>query len=865
MNERIAQALIKQFDRDRIIFWYDSKQELRDDFESLELDLVIKIELKNNEFAIKYRILREQPKQKFLIYHEGAQPADIDNWLLDVQLAYGQFRTDQVAMLLADLELGLEFAEVIQAHTEFFQATKRKDSLKRSLTTNDTQGMLRLKMLAVCASSDPRLDAIVEQLLAEHANDQDTKIKLINRCGLDSFLWEQMQRIYGYISAETSIKDFAIQLFKYCYFQNFSNSHSSQISDGKKVGSGEWGVESRERKSASHFPLPTSYSLSTDAIVFLKRWKDSRQFAESFEKLSDNCAEILNIEQDLHNRDLDQLIELDYFLLIDQKILSDLVQQLTARTISLTDVTAIIYQRRTCHWYDRFRDAYESINFAAQFIYTLAESSLTMDSIADGIQKYSQTWFRLDQYYRKVIYHSRSSNSKAISDLKAQIENLYTNNYLLKLSDRWQTFIDAAPKWEAIPIPSQKNFYERWVRPFLNRDNKICVIISDAMRYEIGDEFLSLIRQEDRYEATLEPALSMLPSYTQLGMAALLPNTSLAIADNETGHVFVNGQPSNGTANRDKILKQATGDRARAIAAEDLIALNRDESRELLKANDAIYIYHNRIDHTGDKLQSEGLAFEAAESTLKELIQLVKKLTAANANNILLTADHGFIYQNQDLEQSDFLSQDVTGQTILYRDRRFVIGKNLDRTDSVKFFDSNSLGLVGDIEVCIPKSINRLRLKGSGSRFVHGGATLQEITIPVIKINKKRQSDISSVEVEILRGSSSTITSGQLAVTFYQVQPTTDKVRSRYLRAGIYTQSGDLISDSHDLNFDIASENPRERELQVRFLLTKKADEANNQEVILRLEEKLSGTTHYQEYKSIRYLIRRSFTSDFDF
>jgi len=837
MNERIAQALIKQFDRDRIIFWYDSKQELRDDFESLEIDQVIKIELKNNEFAIKYRILREQPKQKFLIYHEGAQPADIDNWLLDVQLAYGQFRTDQVALLLADLELGLEFAEVIQEHTEFFQATKRKDSLKRSLAANDTQGMIRLKMLAVCASADPRLDAIVEQLLAEHANDQDSKIKLINRCGLDGFLWEQMQRTYGYTSAETSIKDFAIQLFKYCYFQNFANNS----------------------------PLPTSHSsLSTDAIVFLKRWKDSRQFAESFEKLSDNCAEILNIEQDLYKRDLHQLIELDYFLIIDQKILSDLAIQLTARTISLSDITATIYQRRTCHWYARFRDAYECINFAAQFIYTLAETNLSMDSIADGIQKYSQTWFRLDQYYRKVIYHSRSSNSKAISDLKDQIENLYINNYLLKLSDRWQTFIDAAPKWEAIPIPSQRNFYERWVRPFLNRDNKICVIISDAMRYEIGDEFLSLIRQEDRYEATLEPALSMLPSYTQLGMAALLPNTSLAIADNETGHVLVDGQPSNGTANRDKILKQA-GDRARAIAAEDFIALNRDESRELLKANDAIYIYHNRIDHTGDKLQSEGLAFEAAESTLKELIQLVKKLTAANANNILLTADHGFIYQNQDLEQSDFLSQDVTGQTVLYRDRRFVLGKSLNRTDSVKFFDSNSLGLTGDIEVCIPKSINRLRLKGSGSRFVHGGATLQEVTIPIIKINKKRQSDVSSVEVEILRGSSSTITSGQLAVTFYQVQPTTDKVRSRHLRAGIYTQSGDLISDSHDLNFDIASENPRERELQIRFLLTKKADESNNQEVILRLEEKLSGTTHYQEYKSIRYLIRRSFTSDFDF
>ncbi len=142
------------------------------------------------------------------------------------------------------------------------------------------------------------------------------------------------------------------------------------------------------------------------------------------------------------------------------------------------------------------------------------------------------------------------------------------------------------------------------------------------------------------------------------------------------------------------------------------------------------------------------------------------------------------------------------------------------------------------MEVQIPKSINRLRLKGSGSRFVHGGASLQEVVIPVIRINKKRQSDISTVEVDILRGSSTVITSGQLAVALYQAQPVTDKVQPRILRAGIYTQAGDLISDSHDLTFDLTSDNPRDRELQVRFMLTRKADEANNQEVILKLEEK---------------------------
>jgi hypothetical protein len=148
---------------------------------------------------------------------------------------------------------------------------------------------------------------------------------------------------------------------------------------------------------------------------------------------------------------------------------------------------------------------------------------------------------------------------------------------------------------------------------------------------------------------------------------------------------------------------------------------------------------------------------------------------------------------------------------------------------------------------------------------VHGGASLQEVVLPVVQINKKRHSDISMVEVDILRGTSSTITSGQISVVLYQAQPATDKVQPRNLRAGIYSQAGELISDSHNMTFDLLAENPRERELQIRFVLSRLADELNGQEVILRLEEKLSGTSHYKEYKSIRYQLRRSFTSDFDF
>lgn len=606
--------------------------------------------------------------------------------------------------------------------------------------------------------------------------------------------------------------------------------------------------------------------MSQDIQVFLKRWKDSRQFEASFETLSEECANVLGIEQDLGKREFREIIDLDYFRLVDQKIISNLVQAVASQTVSSGDVSLWVRQRRQSHWYGEYQHLYEAIDYAAQFNHALSEAKLDMTSLSEGIHLYSRFWFQIDQLYRKFTYHVRMSGQASLmSPLTDQIENLYSNNFLLKLGDRFQVFVDETPKWEASSVRRQNDFFGSWVQPFLRKGKKVCVIISDAMRYEIGDELLSLVRQEDRYAAELESVLSMLPSYTQLGMAALLPNKELAIADNETGTVLVDGKRSQGTANRIKILEQSTAVRTTACKADELMAMKGENCRSLIRDHDVVYIYHNRIDATGDKRESEERVFEAAEETLNELIRIIKKLTAANASNLLVTSDHGFIYQNRAIDESDFSGADADGDLVLFRDRRFVLGKGLTETQSLHKFSSDQLGLVGEVEVLIPKSINRLRRKGSGSRFVHGGASLQEVVIPVLKINKKRQSDVTAVEVDILRGSSSVITSGQLAVTMYQARPVTEKIQPRTLRAGIYTEAGELVSDSHELIFDLGSENPRDRELLVRFVLTRAADDVNGQEVVLRLDEKHAGTSHYKEYKSLRYLMRRSFTSDFDF
>lgn len=830
MNE-IAQTLNRLFDRHRIIFWYDAKEELGAEYEALTLPGVEKISLGNNQFGVKYRILRQEPQQKFLLYHAGPPPEYLDNWLLDVQLAHGEFRADQMALWLAEMGLELAFSDVIAPHTEFFRVGQRRTALKGLLRPDDGGRQVLLKMTAVCAATEPRLDAILENLLAELADEKDDKLRLIQQCELEPFLWQQTERVYGYQSDAPGIRDFAIHLFKAAY----------------EHGVGE------------------TPQLNQDAVLFLRRWQDNVRFQPAFATLSASYAELLQVERDLALRPYRTLLDLDLYELADQKILSDLAREVADRTIDSHLCAQMVRQRRQRHWYGKYEHSYEAIDAAAQFFHTLDRADLTIRSFADGLAQYQKAWYLLDQLYRDFIYHLRQSGQPTLlARLLDEVDNRYSNHFLLPLNDGWQEMVDGVLDWTAVAHPRQADFFADRVEPFLRRDNKLFVIISDALRYEAGEALVRLIRQEDRYEAELSFAVTGLPSYTQLGMAALLPHGALAIADDGTT-ALVDGQNSAGLENRKKILQGGVPDGgATAVKADALLNMSRDESRTLFRDHKVVYVYHNRIDATGDKRETEERTVDAVAETLDELIRIIKKLANANVSNMLITADHGFIYQHRALDESDFSGQKASGAELLNHNRRFVVGRGLVDESSFKRFTAVQAGLTGDLEILLPKSINRLRVKGAGSRYVHGGASLQEIIVPIIQINKKRQSDVTMVPVVILRGSSSTITTNQLTVRFYQEEPVTEKVQPRTLRAGIFTQAGQLISNQPTLVFDYPSVNEREREMAVQFILTQQAKEAEGQDVILRLEERVSDTSHYREYLALRYTLRRSIITDFD-
>jgi uncharacterized protein (TIGR02687 family) len=370
------------------------------------------------------------------------------------------------------------------------------------------------------------------------------------------------------------------------------------------------------------------------------------------------------------------------------------------------------------------------------------------------------------------------------------------------------------------------------------------------------------LRSANRYTAEIEALFGSLPSYTALGMAALLPGRERMVEPSGLV-VSVDGRSAMGTANRADLLREACAGRAAALQAEDFLELNsKTEGRTLMRDNEVVYIYHNVIDKTGDTAFTESRTFDAVETAFDELEAIIRKVANINGSNMLLTSDHGFLFQQADVLDDDVLPlplvQEWTG-----RYQRFALGRGIVPTSTMKIFHSASLGVTGDWSAVFPLSLGRFPRPGSGKRYVHGGLSLQEVVVPVVKIHKTRADDTGPVEVELIRVPAK-ITTGQLGFSLFQDRPVTGKVLPRTLRIGVFALDGTVLSEVKTQVFDCKDEEVRLREVTIVLALSHAADTFNNTDVELRLEEVLPGTRQQVIYKRHPLRIQKPFTTDFD-
>lgn len=829
INTKVQAALEKLFQQHRLVFWYDDKAEMTGLFNSLQIPDVEKVVIENNEFTLKHQLLIERPTQHFLLYQAKAKPIDNENWLLDLLLSNYEFHTEASSLYLQDLDLPQDFKSLVQQHEEFFANEKRITALKALLEPEDRESKIRLKMLSIICTTEPEWEKVLYALFAEAYKNKQDKYKAIDKFGLSGFLWETIEKKYNYKSPTPTVKDCLLQLVQ----DNFARS----ISTGKPA-------------------------LNKEAYLFVNRWKENTKARQIFYDWSLQLEKDLGIEATIQNLNAEELLDADTYSVIDKKIIIGIREHIINNTSANYILQEWIEKRRVKFFFSDFSHIYEALSNAASLLDEIRKANLSIQSPKDGFEKYEKQWYKIDKLYRKYIYASeQAEHQNILKDLTQQIEKAYGNSFLLKLGDNWQAAMEGMSVWNIEKTINQKQFYQQWVAPYIKKENRVFVIISDALRFESAAELRELILQEDRYTATLNAVLGSLPSYTQLGMASLLPHATLTFEE-QSDIVYADGISTQGTPNRTKVLQKSYAGSI-AIGAEEFLKMKSNtEGREFIKPYNVIYIYSNHIDKTGDDKTSEGKVFEATETEFEYLLRILKHINNMNGYNMIITADHGYLYQHNRLDESDFTDFSPAG-TLYKTSRRFVLGKNLEHNISVQKWEGEALGFADDTEAQIPKSINRIRIQGAGSRFVHGGASLQEIVVPVLEINKARKSDIEQVEIDIISGTSN-ITSNTFAVSFYQKQPVADKIQPRQIKAGFYTGAGQLISDVSTLLFSSTESDGMAREKRQIFLFTAEASKHNGQDVYLKLEEQIEGTSQFKIYKSITYRMLIAFSSEFD-
>jgi uncharacterized protein (TIGR02687 family) len=836
-QQRISDRLNTIFLNYSVVFWHDVDNEFLGAVHDMALEGVQLIRMDEQpSLRIKLQI-ESDTDQRFLLYSNQPEPEPSKDWLLDVRLRSKAFRADSTSILLEDLGLTtMSLRAHLKERSKFLRAKDRVDRLKRLVLPGDSAQDLDRKMLAVVARADsPELFAILQRLYAALITNDNTDLSAQPKAwlevvsnDLEPAFWELIKEQLGYTDAEPSLRDLLIRILVTDFCRSLSGEAPKQL---------------------AHFVLPER-SLAANASVFVSRWRsDIAQFS-SYNALAQAVATELDLIQLLGHLSAEQLIECMTFEEVELRIVQDLKKRIVDGSGANMDVVSgFIARRRDGHWANALMASanertkalaacYDALTAAIDF-FALRSShaaGLSFTDASAAFAQYRDELFRFDQLYRH--FHTAADAVEptgwaVLHELRKTIESVYSGWFIPQLSSGWAKIIEGPQglltNWSLTKVTPQQDFYKLKVEPlFEGPVKRVFVVISDALRYEVAHELVQQTNSKNRFKASIDGMLGVLPSYTALGMAALLPHKSLAYKVGNTVEVQVDGQTVATLEQRNDYLRAFGG---MAIKAEDLMSLGRERGREWVRDHRLVYVYHDRIDMIGDKQASETKTFEAADQTIQELSNVLSFIIQTlNGSTVLLTADHGFMYQEPALDSADKSALDEKPPGTLIAKKRYLIGNDLGVT--TKAWSGNTAITAGtepegSLDFWVPKGASRFHFAG-GARFVHGSAMPQEVVVPLVtvRVSEADNAKIRSVSISLLGSINKVVTNTQ-RFEFIQTDAVTERVLARTVVVSLRDGEA-LISDEQTLTFDSTSHLLDERKRSI-FLTVRSGNYESHQ------------------------------------
>lgn len=794
--QEARKEIIKMFalnDSERkIIFWYDSPMNFKEDITADNYECCRVLICNKNEFAIKKIVEHDDVNSNFLIYIPADKPADTDNWLLDILMYSEEYYADTVALTMRRLDLtNTDLRRVIERHAKFFDSEIRNKKLNSFVEVSDSMSSDDLKMAMMCVlakASSRSIESVLTELVFDEAGTKYTELK---KFGFEEYLWDEISHFYNY-EGDQKI-DILTKRFMFTALLE------------QKI----------ELDSLPSFYL--QYIISGAGKMDAKFFVDKIKYDKRYPGLQLSIATDLKIEGLLVSRDISCVQSADVFKCIDTYVIKKIAESLKNGSLDYDTFDRVISDRINSMWYETHRAEYELLSNVMSFFRMLDKPISRQLTATEYIRKYTSTYFLVDKYYRHICicYKQIEHPIEEYEWLMERVELSYQNKFLDVLGKEYSDALAQQSEWVFPGIDMTDDFY----RQLQKHNYKKCfVIISDGLRYEIGHELFEMIRTDPILKGSEEISymISPLPSETRFGMAALLPHRNTEYSDKL---VSVDSQPTKGTVARDAILKAKNASYA-AIGYDEINNMGRPDLRTYMSDKSLVYIYHNVIDSAGE--HNESKVFDVTPIATKEILMLIRKLfNSLQISNFYVTADHGFLYRRNTIEESQKYSN-VVSMHPTEASKRYVLTD--DSTLGIPYTTEFNLTDVSDgsYKIITPYGYDLFKTQGSGLQYVHGGSSLQETIVPVIHIGElsaaKSKDAVSPVGVR-LKSITRKITNRSFTLEFEQYEKVDDRKQAITCDTYIVDEDGNKVSGEYRFVANSSSDDHESRSTKIRFAL----------------------------------------------
>ncbi|MBR3244382.1 MAG: BREX-1 system phosphatase PglZ type A [Parasporobacterium sp.] len=814
----------------QLVFWYDddaSYEETVHDFELTD-DAKLWILTDNNWFETKVQIEERDPNGNYLIYAPFPRPDDRENCLADIFYYSKHFYSDKLVQIMGDLNIPASCQDEVKRFRRFWTAGNTEKFQKLEIE-DITKEKLHLGILCVLAGIKTlSFDEMLKKVVLAGTED-NAILKKMESLSIDRIFWGFCEKDLGYKDPTPTITKLLCTMIV-TYMDTVTGGNIPSV----------WKTFLSGRQN--------------DAVVFVKNLMNNDESKEFYDSFAGRMSVELNAASMIRQIRLEDVLECDALPDFDENLLSWMIAKIEDNMldekVAGLGIPQICEERiKPCnHYNERFSKQYRMIYHAWQVLKGVSLHSFkpTLDEV---VSDYTETTYQIDRHYRKFYYYMDAVGlTPETEKMRDLVENVYTNKYLTDFSYKWNQILTDGI-YTDYTGRRQEQFYQDYVRPFMHedgRDGRVIVIISDGLRYECGRELFENLELDEKCMVRMSHMLSVLPSETTLGMASLLPNKDILV-DTDL-NITVDGMKcGNSTVDRQKIL-QSRNPRSICVDFDRLMTAKQSEIRDLLQDKDVVYVYQNQIDQRGEGGRSENEVFNACEEAVQEIQTMIHRLTGyVSATRFLVTADHGFIYKRDKLTESDKIS--INKSDVPKKNYRYLLSqKKYDDNEALISRSMAYLSALNQLYVTTPKGTDIIKKQAGGMNYVHGGSSLQEMIIPVIKvITAKGKQDTGYVKVEI-SSFISRITNTEFKLDFMQMSPVTEKNKPRKLVAFFVDEIGKKISFDVPIIANIRDKDASKRLITEKFTLRSGKYRAG-QDYYLILADMDDESQIHQKYK----------------